>query len=234
MLIAKLRVRRYVRDIILGVNDGLVSMFLLIVGIVGGGVSARDALLTGITGAIAGAISMALGEFVATKSQAEVLKGDLDLEKEHFKYHRHIELEQVETTLEKDLNLKGDVLKAAVAAIGSSDAAMLKFMQAFEFGFTEEDERSPLVAMLMSGCLFLLGAAPTVIPFACTTDTNTGLLAACIACAIALFIVGAAKTSATRTNWVKAGLEVIYRHPASRLRHCSSSSILCSFVGRTC
>ena len=44
---------------------------------------------------------------------------------------------QVEQTFEKDLNMKGDVLRAAVAAVGASDEAMLKFMQAFEFGFTE-------------------------------------------------------------------------------------------------
>ena len=65
--------RQYWRDIILGVNDGLVSTFLLVAGVAGGGLLSRDILLTAIAGAVAGAVSMAAGEYVATKSQNEVL-----------------------------------------------------------------------------------------------------------------------------------------------------------------
>ena len=67
--------RQYWRDILLGVNDGLVSTFLLVAGVVGSGLSSTDILLTAISGALAGAVSMAAGEFVATKSQNEVLTG---------------------------------------------------------------------------------------------------------------------------------------------------------------
>ena len=54
--------RQYWRDIILGVNDGLVSTFLLVAGVAGGGLSTSDILLTAISGAIAGAVSMYAGE----------------------------------------------------------------------------------------------------------------------------------------------------------------------------
>jgi hypothetical protein len=56
--------RQYWRDIILGVNDGLVSMLLLAAGVVGGGLDADQVLLTGVAGAIAGAVSMAAGEYL--------------------------------------------------------------------------------------------------------------------------------------------------------------------------
>lgn len=69
--------RQYWRDIILGVNDGLVSTFLLVAGVAGSGLSSTDILLTAIAGALAGAVSMAAGEFTATKSQNEVLKGTI-------------------------------------------------------------------------------------------------------------------------------------------------------------
>jgi ActR/RegA family two-component response regulator len=75
--------RQYWRDIILGVNDGLVSMLLLVAGVVGGGLDADQVLLTGIAGAIAGAVSMGAGEYLATKSQDEVLEAELDLERDH-------------------------------------------------------------------------------------------------------------------------------------------------------
>ena len=58
--------RQYMRDIILGVNDGLVSTFLLVAGVVGGGLTATQVLLTGIAGAVAGMVSMGAGEYIAT------------------------------------------------------------------------------------------------------------------------------------------------------------------------
>lgn len=59
--------RQYWRDIILGVNDGLVSTFLLVTGVAGGGLSSIDILLTAIAGAIAGAVSMFAGGTQATR-----------------------------------------------------------------------------------------------------------------------------------------------------------------------
>lgn len=59
----------------LGVNDGLVSTLLLVAGVVGGGMDVKSTLLTAVSGAIAGAISMFAGEYVATKSQNEVMTG---------------------------------------------------------------------------------------------------------------------------------------------------------------
>lgn len=93
--------RQYWRDIILGVNDGLVSTFLLVAGVAGGGLSSTDILLTAIAGAIAGAISMAAGEYVATKSQNEVMRGEINLEEDHVKNNLEEELEELNELFEK-------------------------------------------------------------------------------------------------------------------------------------
>ena len=85
--------RQYMRDIILGVNDGLVSTFLLVAGVVGGGLTANQVLLTGIAGALAGMISMGVGEYLATKSQEEVFAAEMKLEAKHLKVHRDHERE---------------------------------------------------------------------------------------------------------------------------------------------
>lgn len=198
--------RQYLRDMILGVNDGLVSMFLLILGIGGGGLSSKDILLAGIAGTIAGAISMALGEYMATKSQSEVYDGDLELEKEHFKYYREVELEQVREVF-TDLGFKGQQLEDAVTTIDSNDESLLKIMKAFEFGQNDADQRHPAIAMLMSGGLFFAGAFPTFIPFAFTSDVTIGLIVSTILSLIAMFAVGAFKTIMTRGDWWKGGFE---------------------------
>jgi vacuolar iron transporter family protein len=198
--------RQYWRDIILGVNDGLVSMFLLVAGVVGGGLPSRDVLLTAIAGAVAGAISMASGEYLATKSQDEVFRGEMALEEEHFAYHRQREIEELEELL-AELGLHGDVLAEATAQLAESDESMLKVMMALEFGALEKERRSPWMAMALSGLLFLVGASPSVVPFFFVTEARTGLVWAAILAGIGLFAVGWVKSMVTRTNPLLAGLE---------------------------
>jgi len=198
---------QYLRDIILGINDGLVSMFLLIFGVVGGGLDSRHALITGLSGALAGAISMALGEYLATKSQADVTRYDLELEKEHLKYYRDDEIAQARSYL-GECNITGPLLDQVIQVVGNNDDALMKLMMAFEFGVHNEGSaRNPLVAMAISGCLFLIGSIPSVIPFTFCTDAGTGLIVAGCLAGTLLFLVGAFKTKTTNGNPWKDGAE---------------------------
>jgi len=198
--------RQYWRDIILGVNDGLVSMFLLVAGVVGGGMATRNILLTGVAGAIAGAVSMAAGEYMATKSQDEVFQGEIDLEREHIREHREDELHELRDLLE-GIGLNGDLREEVVQHFNQDEESILKVMTALEFGVIEEERRSAYAAAGMSGGLFLLGAAPSVIPFAIVTTPGPGLLAAGIGSVTGLLIVGAIKTWATRGKPLRAAVE---------------------------
>jgi VIT1/CCC1 family predicted Fe2+/Mn2+ transporter len=197
---------QYLRDFILGVNDGLVSIFLLVVAVVAGGSSPTQTLLAGIAGAIAGAISMGLGEYVATKSQTQASASELELEIEHFKYYRDEEIEQLRNFL-KSVNLSGNLLEAVVSEVARNDESLLKMMQAFEFGVTEETTRNPIVAMVMSARLFILGSLPSVIPFFFVKDSYIGLAIAGPVAAVSLFAVGAYKTKTTKGNWLWEGGE---------------------------
>jgi VIT1/CCC1 family predicted Fe2+/Mn2+ transporter len=198
--------RQYWRDIILGVNDGLVSTVLLVAVVVGGGLTASQVLLTAVGGAIAGAISMAAGEFLATKSQTEVLAREIALEKDHIRDHREMEVNQLRDML-ADLAIEGEDLDAAVAIFSSDDDRLLNSMKVMEFGMVDTEERSPYAAMFVSGLLFLAGAMPSVLPFAFTDSPTTGLVIAAVLTAIGLFAVGATKSIVTKTNPIRAGIE---------------------------
>lgn len=200
------RNRQYLRDIILGVNDGLVSMFLLVAGVVGGGMSTRNVLLTGVAGAIAGAISMAAGEYIATKTQEEVFEGELALEKEHIRDFRQDELHEL-TDLLEDIGLEGPLRDEVVDHFGADDEALLKVMTTLEFGVVETERRSPYRAMFMSGGLFLAGSLPSVLPFVFVTKPSTGLWIATLGAVFGLLVVGAVKTWATRGDPLRAALE---------------------------
>lgn len=198
--------RQYWRDIVLGVNDGLVSIFLLVVGVAGGGLDSRQVLLTGVAGAVAGAISMAAGEFLATKSQDEVLEAELILERTHIRDHRQLELDQLRDMF-GDMGLAPEDVDAVVAAFDRSDEAILNAMKALEFGFVDTERRSPYRAMAAAGILFLLGSAPSVLPFAITSHLGLALTWATILSLSGLFVVGVVKARVARTNWVRSGLE---------------------------
>lgn len=200
--------REYWRDIILGVNDGLVSTFLLVAGVAGGGLSSNDILLTAIAGAIAGAVSMCAGEYVATKSQNEVLQGELVLEKRHIDQNLHEEMNEV-TDLLKLIGVDDTDLQSNLCEYYQQrPEALLKLMTALEFGVLQNSERSPVCAGLTSCGLFLIGAMPSVLPFIFSGEHPLyGLIAAAVLTSVTLLLVGAIKTWATRGSCLRASAE---------------------------
>lgn len=211
------------RDIILGVNDGLVSIFLLVAGVVGGGLGRDDILLATIAGAIAGAISMAAGEYLATRSQEEVFDREIALERVHIANHRNSEVDQLYAMF-ADMGVAEEDLEAAVTAFSRNDEVLLNSMKVLEFGIIDTERRSPYTAMVLSGVLFLAGSLPSVLPFLFTDSTSLGLTVAAVLTAAGLFAVGAVKTIVTNTNPVKSGFE--------NLIIAGVGGILAFFIGR--
>jgi VIT1/CCC1 family predicted Fe2+/Mn2+ transporter len=202
--------RQYWRDIILGVNDGLVSTFLLVAGVAGGGLSSTDILLTAIAGALAGAVSMCAGEYVATKSQNEVMQGEIALEKKHVDLYPEDEISELAALLEvigihkEDESLRNQLLEH----YRSNTASLLKIMIALEFGVIAEEQRSPFWAGVTSCLLFIMGSLPSVLPFIFSGNTpKYGLIAAALITTTALLFVGSVKTWATRGNCLTASME---------------------------
>jgi VIT1/CCC1 family predicted Fe2+/Mn2+ transporter len=198
--------RQYWRDIILGVNDGLVSIFLLVVGVVGGGLDADQVLLTAVAGALAGSVSMAAGEYLATKSQDQVLEAELKLERVHIREHRQQELDQL-TEMFSEMGLRAEDVDMVVSAFDRSDDAILNAMKALEFGFVESERRSPYRAMMASGGLFLVGAIPVILPFIVFDDVEAALVWSTVLALGGLFVVGTVKAKVARHNWFTSGLE---------------------------
>ncbi|MCE2526241.1 MAG: VIT1/CCC1 transporter family protein [Actinomycetia bacterium] len=198
--------RPYLRDVILGVNDGLVSILLLVAGLVGGQLGSAEVLLGGLVGALAGAVSMALGEYLATKSQEEVWDAELLLEDEHIKHYRDEEAAQLYELLEP-FGLDGEDLEEAVRIFSATDQRLKQAMAVLEFGVVESERRSPYRAGWMSGGFFLAGSALPLAPFLFSLEPNVSLLWSVGLTFIGLFIVGWTKTRITYNPGVRSGLE---------------------------
>ena len=214
---------QYWRDVVLGVNDGLVSMVLLIVGVVGGGLPRPQVLLTGVAGALAGAVSMGAGEYLATKSQDEVFDSEVDLEKVHIEHFRRQEMDQLHQML-RDLGVEAEDLERTAAALSRNDQVLLNSMKVLEFGMVKTQQRKPAIAMFTSGGLFLAGSLPSVVPFLFPVSVSTALLVAIVLAGVALFAVGMVKTRVTKGNPVLAGTE--------NLLIASAGGVVAYLVGR--
>lgn len=217
--------RQYWRDIILGVNDGLVSTFLLVAGVAGGGMTSSSILLTAVAGALAGAISMMAGEFVATKSQNEVLRGELKLERMHVESYLDEEIAELadlldliglpnststdaDATTNSSSNNNNTLRDPLLAYYRQNPEALLKAMTTLEFGVLDTEMRSPIVAGLFSCCLFICGSLPSVLPFIFSGDRPLlGLVYAAIFTTLSLLLVGAVKTWATRGKCLQSAAE---------------------------
>jgi vacuolar iron transporter family protein len=153
---------------------------------------------------------MCAGEYVATKSQNELTKGEIATERRHIRDHLKDELMEVSSLLEligigeEHRSLQKDLVRH----YARDHEALLKINVALELGFIEEEERSPIMAGMVSFLLFLVGAFPSVFPFMIPDiDPNVGFIVAGVITCISLLIVGAVKTWATKGNCLSSGLE---------------------------
>ena len=149
---------------------------------------------------------MASGEYLATKSQDEILNAELDLERIHLRDHRQKEVDQLREMF-GDMGVAEADLDGVVAAFDRSDEAMLNAMAALEFGVVASERRSPWLAMTASGLLFLAGSLPSIVPFLVFEDTGAALTWATVFALSGLFVVGVIKARVAKGNWLVSGAE---------------------------
>lgn len=198
------------RAAVLGGNDGLVSNFSLVMGIAGATNGKSEVLLTGLAGMLAGALSMALGEWISVKSSQELFENQMAIEME--------ELETNPEGEEKELALiyysKGipeeQAKKMAKEIMTNKDLAH-EILVKEELGINAEDLKgSAMEAAITSFILFAFGAIIPVIPFFFFGGLQAVLLSASFS-AVGLFGIGAAITLFTgKSVWYSGFRQVVF------------------------
>ena len=146
----------WLRAAILGANDGIVSTASLIAGVAAAGVSQSSILVTGTAGLVAGAMSMAAGEYVSVSSQRDAEKSDVELEKRHLAADPEYELEEL-TQIYQERGL-GRALAEQVAVQLTEHNALDTHLRD-ELGMTDEMAARPIQAAAASAASFTVGAA---------------------------------------------------------------------------
>ena len=193
------------RASVLGANDGLVSNLSLVMGVAGAGVDADGVLIAGLAGLIAGACSMAMGEWISVQSARELYERELGIERREIAEApaaEHAELVDLYTARGLDAPAAAQVADAVMA---DPDRA-LEVMAREELGFDPGDlGGSAWVAAASSFALFVAGAIVPVLPFA-LLSRDTAVVAALAASSVALFGIGAAITLITARSPWRSGL----------------------------
>lgn len=150
----------WLRAAVLGANDGIVSVAGLVVGIAASGASASTILATGIAGTVAGAMSMAAGEYVSVQSQADTELADLAVEKRELHEDPHSELEEL-AAIYRHRGLSPELAHEVATQLTAHDA--LGAHARDELGITEELRARPMQAAMASAGAFVSGAALPVL-----------------------------------------------------------------------
>jgi vacuolar iron transporter family protein len=192
------------RAAVLGANDGLCSNLSLVMGVSGAAVSEHTLLITGLAGLIAGACSMALGEWVSVQSARELAQHEVGIEARELADDPAGEAEELALIYEAK-GLSETESKAVSGQMMADPARALDALSREELGIDPAElGGSPGTAAVTSFLLFALGAAVPVVPYAVLAG-RVAMIASVTASALALFGVGAAIAVLTGRSTLRSG-----------------------------
>lgn len=196
----------YIRDIVFGFGDGVNTSLGIVAGVGAAEISAGIVILAALVGMFTGAKAMAVQNYLAVKSQREILESEIERELYEIEHLPDRERQEIEE-IYKAKGFEGEELQKVVNKITSDKDVWLKTMLTEELGLNLEIAGHPLKSAFTMFGAFLLGGILPIIPFFFTG----GLVALLIGIGISItssFIVGAKKSKMAKKNWVRGGIEM--------------------------
>ncbi|MHC1661673.1 VIT1/CCC1 transporter family protein [Stenotrophomonas maltophilia] len=196
----------WLRAAVLGANDGIVSVAGLVVGVAASGASASTLLATGLAGTVAGAMSMAAGEYVSVQTQADTEGADLAMEKRELQDDPHSELEEL-AAIYRHRGLAPALARQVAEQLTAHDA--LGAHARDELGITDTLRARPLQAALASAAAFTCGAAlPVLTALLAPADSVAGVTTA--STLLGLCVTGAMAARAGGAPALRGALRVMF------------------------
>ena len=197
-----------VRDIVIGMSDGLTVPFALAAGISGAIAVSHIIVTAGVAELAAGGISMGLGGYLAARTDFE-----------HYGSERARELEEVRDVPDeearevakifRDYGLSEPEAQKVTNAIISDKTRWVKFMMRFELQLEEPDQKRAPVSALTIGASYVLGGIIPLLPYMLVADATHALYLSAAFTLIALFAFGAIKGRLTGLAWIRSALQTV-------------------------
>lgn len=192
----------WLRAAVFGAMDGLVTTIALVAGVGGGGAGRQVIILTGVAGLVAGAFSMALGEFASVGTQNDAVANEVRVERDEIA--RHPDAEQAELAgMYREMGLSEGTAAAVAREVHADPDLAVRVHITQELGVDPEDRPSPWTA---AGSSFLAFAIGGVVPLLSYLLGSSSLALSLAIGGVGLFVAGALTSRFTTRSWWLAGL----------------------------
>ena len=214
----------WLRAAVLGANDGLISTASLIVGVAAASPSRNEVLVAGVAAVVAGAMSMAAGEYVSVSSQADTENADLARERRELAEQPEAELAEL-AQIYVDRGVEADLARKVAQQMMAKDAFSTHARD--ELGLAPHVTARPVQAAFTSASTFAAGAAfPLVVALLAPTRWLTWIVS--IACLIGLAALGAIGARLGGSSILKPTLRVTFWGAVAM----AATAIIGALVGR--
>ena len=195
-----------VRDVVIGMADGLTVPFALAAGLTAAVTSSRIIVTAGFAEIAAGAIAMGLGGYLAARTDQEHYLSEEQREYKEIQQLREVEIEEV-ATIFRDYGVKSPVLDQVTNAIAADPKRWVDFMMRFELGLERPDpKRAPISAMTIA-VSYIIGGLIPLAPYIFGAELHRALIYSVVLTGIALAIFGAVKGKLTGISMVKSAAQ---------------------------
>jgi len=197
-----------VRDVVIGMSDGLTVPFALAAGLTGAVAASNIVVTAGLAEIAAGSIAMGLGGFLAARSDAEHWASELKREFEEVRVKPAAEKEEVAEVF-RGYGLTEEEIAPVLRAFEARPKAWVDFMMKFELGLEAPDPKRALTSALTIAFAYMAGGLVPLSPYFFVHSTQAALLPSVAMTLVALFIFGWAKGRFTGAGPMKSGLQTV-------------------------
>ena len=197
-----------VRDVVIGMSDGLTVPFALAAGLSGAVDSTGIIVTAGLAEIAAGSIAMGLGGYLAARSDAEHYASERAREEREVREKAGAEAEEVRQVL-RSYGLTAEASKPIVDSFKQRPEAWVDFMMRFELGLEKPDPKRALVSALTIAGAYVVGGFIPLGPYLIAASAKTALTVSVVVTLVALALFGYVKGHFTGTSPVRSGLQTV-------------------------
>lgn len=195
------------RDIVIGMSDGLTVPFALAAGLSGAVVSSSIIIIAGIAEIAAGSIAMGLGGYLAGKTEQDHYNSELKREYDEVERVPEMEKQEVKDFF-KDIGLSEEIQHKAAEEIAKDKKQWVEFMMKYELGLDEPDPKRATKSALNIGLSYIAGGIIPLSPYFFINNSTEALKISVIATLICLFVFGYFKSKMTGVSPLRGAIKV--------------------------
>ena len=196
------------RDVVIGLSDGLTVPFALAAGVSVAVASSKIVVTAGLAEIVAGSISMGLGGYLAARTDVEQYASERRREQREVQLVPHIERDEVRDVF-REYGLQGDELERVVDHIAADPDRWVDFMMKFELGMERPLVNQAPVSALTIALSYALGGLVPLVPYVIMPNIREALIGSIAVTLVALFLFGGYKARMTRTPRLRGAVQTM-------------------------